>query len=208
MSRITEKEIGAIVQEYQEHLAGWRVVGNDTLVRVSGPVAQAIWFDRLRTGAYRPTARIHILSAPSGLGGSVVLPQFLGVKVRQVASQEHRRQLPNVIAALFAEVLPPINEPLDASAVVELAASQSKGRPAGAYAVACLFAALGQNADARRWIGEYHAAIRGLGLPEQPIDASRSTFLSQLEVWLDKSTSTKELAGVVDREKARLLSGV
>lgn len=205
--RLTAKEIGSIVRDYQAHLAGWQSVGSDTLLRVSGPVAQAIWFDRLRTGAYRPTARIHVLSAPDSSGGAVVLPQLLNVRIRQIASQEHQRKLPNVIAALRAEVLPPIDEPLDASAVVELAASQSKGRPASAYAVACLCAALGRSEDARRWIGEYYAAIRGLGLPEQPIDASRSTFLSQLEAWLDKSASTTQLAGVIEREKARLLSG-
>lgn len=173
---------------------------------MSGPVAQSIWFDRLRTGAYRPTARIQVLTAPDEPGGTVVLPQFLGVKNREIDARAHLRQLPAVLAALRSEVLPPIDRPLDANVVAELAAARSSGRPAGAYAVACLFAALGRTADARRWIGEYHSAVEALGLPEQPIDVSRSAFLRQLETWMEASTSDAELLNILEQEKVKLLS--
>ncbi len=194
------------MRDYQSHLSGWQVVGGDTLLRTSGPVAQSIWFDRLRTGAYRPTARIHVLAAPDEHGGTVVLPQFLGVKHREIDAQAHLRRLPSVLEALRAEVSPPIDRPLNASAVAELAATQSLGRPAGAYAVACLFAALGRTADVRRWMEEYRSALKAVGLPEQPIDVFRSSFLSQLETWIGVSTSEAELVNVVDEEKSKLLS--
>ena len=114
--------------------------------------------------------------------------------------------LPAVLAALRSEVLPPIDRPLDANVVAELAAARSSGRPAGAYAVACLFAALGRTADARRWIGEYHSAVEALGLPEQPIDVSRSAFLRQLVAWMEASTSDAELLNILEQEKVKLLS--
>lgn len=205
-ARLTSKEIGSIVRDYQAHLSGWEIVGGDTLLRTTGPIAQSIWFDRLRTGVYRPTARIHVLAAPDEMGGTVVLPQFLGVKHKEISAQAHMKQLPAVVEALCNEVVPTIDKPLDANVVAELAATRSHGRPAGAYAVACLFAALGRVAEARRWMAEYHSALSSVGLPEQPIDISRSSFLSQLEVWIAASVAEAELATVVQEQKAKLLS--
>jgi hypothetical protein len=205
-ARLTSKEIDLIVLDYQPHLPEWKVIGGDTLMRVGGLVAQSIWFDRLRTGAYRPTARIHVLAAPDEMGGTVVLPQFLGVKHKEISAQSHLKQLPAVVEALRSEVVPTIFKPLDANVVVDLAAARSHGRPAGAYAVACLCAALGRSTEARRWIAEYHSALSGLDLPEQPIDASRSSFLCQLEAWVAASVAEIELANVAQQQKAILLS--
>lgn len=205
-TRLTAKEIGAITIDYQTHLPGWEIVGGDTLLRIAGPIGQSIWFDRLRTGAYRPTARIHILAAPDQMGGTVVLPQFLGVKNKEISAQAHVRQLPAVLKALHSEVLPTINKPLNASVVAELVATRSHGRPAGAYASACLFAALGRFSDARLWIAEYHSAVTNVGLLVQPVDAVRSSFLKKLEGWIDASTVEAELATVIQQEKAKLLS--
>lgn len=205
-TRLTSKEIGSIVLDYQLHLPDWEIVGGDTLLRTAGPVAQSIWFDRLRTGTYRPTARVHVLAAPDEMGGTVVLPQFLGIKNKEVSARSHMKQLPAVIAALRSEIAPSIEKPLDANVVVELAVMRSHGRPAGAYAIACLFAAIGRVAEARRWIAEYHSALSGVGLPEQPIDAFRASFLSQLESWIAASVAEAELVTVVQEQKAKLLS--
>ena len=206
-AKLTSKEISVIVRDYHAQLPEWHIVGGDTLLRFGRSIAQSLWFDRLRTGSYRPTARIHVLVAPDERGGTVVLPQFLGVKNKEVTKQAHARQLPSVIAALHSELSPSIDKSLDENTVVELAASRSHGRPAGAYAVACLYAALGTTSEARRWIREYHAAIKAVGIPEQPIDVSRSSFLKQLEMWIEKSIVDTELSSVIEREKIKLLAG-
>ena len=64
--------IGLTVRDYQRHLPEWQIVEGGTLLRVGGCIAQAIWFDRLRTGAYSPTAGIHVLAAPDEHGGAVI----------------------------------------------------------------------------------------------------------------------------------------
>jgi hypothetical protein len=146
------------------------------------------------------------LVAPDELGGTAVLPQFLAIKNKEIDAQAHKGKLSDVIAALREEVSPPIGEPLNAETVAELAARRALGRPAAAYAVACLFAALGRSSDARHWIGEYHSAVEALKLPEQPIDVFRSSFLSKVGEWIAKQSCIDELLKVAEQEKAKLLA--
>ncbi len=204
-AKLTLKVIGTITRDYYVHLPAWQMVGNDMLARVSGPIAQVIWFDRLRTGAYRPTCRIHILAAPDELGGgTVVMSQLLGVKNRDIDIEQHTRLLPAVLKALQNEVSPPIHKPLDGHVVAGLLSQHSGGRPAGAYATACLYAALGRISDARYWMAEYYKALKNIALPEQPIDIGRSAFLKQLEGWMQLSNLEYELEKIVSSERLKL----
>src|SRR5262245_30837832 len=104
-AKLTAKEIEQIVADYQKAFPDWEHVGGDTLIRTSHLIGQAIWFDRLRTGAYRPTVRIHVFAAPSPdeTGGTVVLPQFLGIKNKEITARGHPAQFSAVVAALKSE---------------------------------------------------------------------------------------------------------
>ncbi len=205
--KLTISELAPIVADYRAAFPDWQLVGGDVLVRFSGPVAQAIWFDRLRTGTYRPTCRVHVLAAPTEEGGTVVLPQFLNIKVREIAPNAHAKSLSAVVAALKSEVLPSLGKALDARAVAELLRDRSPGRPANAYALACLFGALGRSEDAARWIGEYRSAITGLGLAPQPVDAERDAFLNKVGEWLRLPDRDARFAEIVEQQKSRLLQG-
>jgi hypothetical protein len=203
--KLTLTELAPIVADYMAAFPGWQLAGGDMLVRVSGPVAQIIWFDRLRTGAYRPTCRVHVLVAPSEIGGTAVLSQFLNIKIRELTLSAHVRSFSVVIAALKSEILPSLDRALDAGAVADLLRDRSLGRPANAYAVACLFGALGRPKESVQWIGEYRRAIAGLGLAPQPADAERDAFLDKVEEWLKMTNGNARFAEVVELQKARLL---
>ncbi len=202
--KLTTKQIQQIAADYQKAFPEWKLIGGDTLIRRHGPVAQAIWFDRLRTGNYRPTARIHILAAPDEGGGTVVLPQFLGIKNKEISATSHALRLQAVIAALKSEIVPSTIKALQEDDVADLLSSRSSGRPAGAFALACLFAAMGRTDKAREWIAAYHAAFEALRLPSQPSDESRASFLGTLEQWISKASYDSELSRVIEREGAKL----
>lgn len=67
---MTIEELAPIVSDYRREFPTWESLGQEMLVRFEGAVAQTIWFDRLRTGAYRPTCTVRILVAPSKPRGS------------------------------------------------------------------------------------------------------------------------------------------
>jgi len=203
LGKLTTKEIKQIVADYQSVFPEWKTVDGDTLIRTNHFIGQAIWFDRLRTGAYRPSARVHVFAAPDESGGTVVLPQFLGVKNREITARAHSKQFPAVVIAIKSEIVPPVAKALDAAAVAELLSARSAGRPVGAYALACLYAAIGRTDEAKRWIAEYHSAFNALQLPEQPSDRERSTFLAKICSWIEHSSCELELAAVAQREKVK-----
>jgi hypothetical protein len=205
-TKLTSKEIEQIVDDYHAALRDWQKVGGDTLVRTEELIGQSIWFDRLRTGAYRPTMRVHVFVAPDEGGGTVVLPQFLGIKTKEVSVKAHLRQFPAVMDALKNEVVPSIEKALNAEKVTTLLRSRAAGRPVGAYALACLFGAMERAEDARQWMIEYQKAFESLGLPEQPSDNARFKFLARLERWLNNGTSRCELAKIAKSEKMKFLN--
>lgn len=205
-SKITPKQMREIVAEYSSQFPSWTVVGFDALVRFNGAVAQLIWFDRLRTGTYRPTCRVHVLVAPSESGGTVVLTQFLNIKHREISLQNHQKMINSVTTSIKSEIIPAVSRPIDASNIAELLSDRPIVRPVNAYALAFLCASLGRNDDAKRWIAEYQKAFRDLGLPEQPSDTSRVELLKQLSKWIDYSDLKDQLAAIVTQESAKLMA--
>ncbi len=204
--KLTQKQIRQIVADYHAAFQEWLRVGDDMLIRVEGVVGQSIWFDRLRTGRYRPSARVNIFAAPDNGGGILVLHQFLGIKNKEINPSFHTQKLPSVVNALKTEITPSTVEMLDARMVADLLSREAVGRPAAAYALACLNAALGIEDAARRWIVEYHAAWNALVLDAQPSDNFRSTLLGQVEKWLDQGSSVDELAAIARVEQAKLFA--
>jgi hypothetical protein len=202
--KISSAEIRQIVADYLPFFPGWKVIGGDKLLRVDGLIGQSIWFDRLRTGAYRPASRLHVWVAPGPGEGSLVLAQVLDIKNREVALQSHAQQLRSVVDALKSEIVPSVVKPLDAKTVAELLASQACGRPTDTYALACLLAALGRSEEARGCIAHYHEALRLLELPFNALDRDRAEYLAKVETWMKQSTAVVELRAVAESEKAKL----
>ena len=206
MSRLPLDALAPILADYRKAFPAWRPVGPDCLVRLAGPLAQVIWFDRLRTGEYRPTCRVHVLVAPGSQGGTPVLSQFLSPRARQATARTHPQRLAAIVHALRTEVEPSPDQPLDARQVATLLASRSLGRPANAFAVACLFGALGDMAATEHWIIEYDAAVAQLGLAPQPIDSQRGAFLGILRQWLLFPDRQARFKSLITQQTALLLS--
>ena len=204
-NKISLRELVPIMADYRAAFPDWQLARGDILVRFGVLIAQVIWFDRLRTGDYRPTCGVYVLVAPSKEGGTSVLSQVLNIKIREITRQAHAQSLSGAVSALKSEILPSLGKPLDERVVAELLRERAKGRPANAYALACLLAALGRADDAIRWIGEYHSALAGLCLPSQPVDVERDAFLKKVEEWLKFPGRDARFAEVVEQQKSRLL---
>lgn len=116
-NKITLKEMAIIIGDYQAAFPEWQAVRGDTLVRINRAVGQAIWFDRLRTGAYRPTCRVHVLAAPGEWGGTAVLSHFLDVKFRSITLESHHVMFKYVVNDLNLKLIPKI---LDSENVANL----------------------------------------------------------------------------------------
>jgi hypothetical protein len=109
---LTKKQLIAYFQPYREAFADWTVEHDVMLTRTHGPLRQAIHFQALRSGAYRPSHAIDILvPVPDGCS---ILHKHLDVKHREVLPREHPAKWPLVLKAMEEQFLPPVRKPLDA----------------------------------------------------------------------------------------------
>lgn len=154
---MTKSELRKYVEAYRPLFCNWNAVGNDGFVRVSGPIAQMVWFENLRSGAYRPAAGVSILVAK---GGSM-LHQFLDIRNRQVLPREHDSKFERVCQAMCDQFVPSINSPLDASEVCRLCEERATGRIHDAHSLSALYAYLGDFDSARKWLESLKRLTKG-----------------------------------------------
>src|SRR6267142_2839700 len=95
---LTKKQLVEYFQPYREAFPDWAVEHDVTLTRTHGPLKQAIHFQAVRSGAYRPSHAIDIsMRVPDGCS---ILHKHLDVKHREVLPREHATKWPLVLKAM------------------------------------------------------------------------------------------------------------
>jgi len=188
-----------IVDDFRQRaFPHWRLIGNDRLVRESGPVVQQIGFERLRTGEYRPTGCIRVLVAPENAG----LHRFLNVRDRSVFPEQHRDKFDDVVRAIRREFVPCVDEPLDAETSLAIYASEMPLQSGDAVAIAALAAYLSKWEIAAEWCEKLIEMIGDGDIPGW--QRTQKQFADSLAKWIESGTAVTELSRIMDQERQRL----
>lgn len=119
---LTKRQLIGYFQSYRDALPDWAVEHDVTLTRTFGPLKQVIYFEALRSGAYRPGHSVDImLRVPDGCS---ILHKDLDIKHRQVLPREHVAKWPLVLKAMEEQFEPSICQPLDVAETLRLAEEQ------------------------------------------------------------------------------------
>lgn len=199
--RLTVTELKAIVEFYHEYFPAWKVIEKGTLVREDGPVAQAITFERLSGGEYRPTGHIRVLVVPEDVWG-FELPQRISKNhaINRRQDREYRRR---VLERIRAEFVPSVDQPLVAEDVLKLYEEQAYPSSPEAYSLAALNAYLGHDDRALYWCSRFSELVNQSANPWQDFDLKRKAFLDQLESWIKGGTTKEELEKVLQEERRK-----
>jgi hypothetical protein len=141
---ITKKELASVVDDFSSALPGWQVLGKAVVYRDCGPIRQIIWFQALRTGAYRPMHGISALSQPLAR----MLPQMLDVRNRETKLSQHSERLSKMLAAMEQQFQPAIRKPLDIAEVAKLCEAEARETTNDLTMLAVLHAWLGHKTEA------------------------------------------------------------
>ena len=133
---MTKAELRPYVAEYESQFQGWSKRDLQGYYRVSAPFAQLVWFENLRSGAYRPVMTVSILVLNRG----ATLHQFLEHPHREVLPRDHRSRYESVCGAMKAEFRPPITTDFDTEEAMQLFVNQSTERILDLSSLASLFA--------------------------------------------------------------------
>ena len=121
---MSKGQLKAVVSEYAARFPEWTIVFDGTaFVRRSGPIQQMIWFQKMRSAAYRPTHGISSLALPEA--HIRMLPQVLDVKHREIEHRWHDRKFADTLAAMEQQLRPDIRKPLDVAEVLALCEAEA-----------------------------------------------------------------------------------
>lgn len=194
-----KSELRHYLAAYRSLFEGWEERGV-CFFRVSGPFLQQVWFEALRSGAYRPVMDLSLLIAP---GGSVI-HQFLGIKNREVLPRDHDRRYMGVCNAIVEEFRPEVTMLLDESEAVQLFVAKSVRRILDASSLAALYAYLGDSSKAREMIQEVRQlASSKVELFDWEHDRVSETELLAAEI--ETGNQASYLAMIRENELARFL---
>jgi hypothetical protein len=201
--RLTKAEIRSIVRYYNSKLPQFEVLGHDMLVRSDGPVVQGISFERMSAGAYRPTPHVRVMVAPENVW-CFELSEPLSIKFRVTErlhdTSSHRDQ---VVAAMMAEVVPRLDQPLRAENVLELYERMAVPNFSQAYSLAALNAYLGRDLRALFWCDEYIRLVEGNPFGWYDEVVRMRDYLSQLREWIRAGESRRQLDRVLEAERLK-----
>ena len=162
------------------------------LTRTHGPLKQAIHFQSLRSGAYRPSHAINILTrVPDGCS---ILHRHLDVKHREVLPREHATKWPLVLKAMEEQFLPSIRKPLDVAETLRLAEEEADRDRIDninySTGLAVLSAYLGNTERALYWCGRVEETATHIGRPLGDWETRKRHYALELQqaVKLGKST--------------------
>jgi hypothetical protein len=199
---MTAKELRPFVDDYHRAFPDWQLLeGGELFGRESGPLLQYIGFERLSTGAYRPTCGIYYLCVPDRDGS--LGPQWLNVKVRQVKAREHESFREKVLEAIHTEIVPNVDAQLDADQVLRMHEAYEFIRSPDAHSLAALNAYLGNDDRALFWCLEFPRLVEQLGLGWQDFDVKRREFLEQLEKWIRAGEAKQQLERILQKERRK-----
>lgn len=199
--RMTLKELRPVVEDYHRMFRDWKILEGELLGRECGPLLQYIGFERLSTGAYRPTCGVYYLCVPDRDGS--LGPQWLNVKVRQVHPREHESLRDKVVEAIHREIVPSVDARLDGKQVLRLHEEREILRSPDAHHLAALNAYLGYDQRALYWCSQFSILVEQLGLGWQDFDYKRRAFLDQLEKWIKSGNAKEQLDRVLQEERRK-----
>jgi hypothetical protein len=137
---MTKKQLKDVVCEYATAFPDWTIFEDNAFVREHGPIQQMIWFQKLRSGAYRPT---HVVRAlPIVI--SRMLTQMLDVRNRETDYKRHKTRWRDVVGAMEQQFKPSIRKPLDIAEVASLCEAEARETTNDLVMLAILYAWLGR----------------------------------------------------------------
>ncbi|KQN71155.1 hypothetical protein [Sphingomonas sp. Leaf62] len=176
---ITKAELKEVVAEYAASFPEWVMfVDGTAFIRREGPIQQMIWFQKMRSAAYRPTHGISSLVLPET--HIRMLPQVLDVKHREIEYRWHERKFASTVSAMEHQFQPDIRKPLDIAKILGLCEAEASAMPDttnNMAMLAILNAWLGRDAEALNFcertqlcplptlapMPEWEAAMRAFG---------------------------------------------
>ncbi len=195
MRKLRASELALVMQDYRQHLAGWRLIGQDCLGREQGPVLQVIGFERHSWRAYRPMGFVRILVAPGGGGlNRLLLSLELGL---------HAHQMLKMLEAMRREFIPSIDAPLVPEEVLELCEREAIPSSPEAYSLAALNAYLGHYDRALCWCRRFPELVDPRHLGWQEWDIEQRDFLVKLEAWIHAGEAREQLEPVLEAERKK-----
>lgn len=194
MKKMTLSDLKPIFSDYANWLKDWQTVGKDKLIRVNGPIAQGILLDRLRTGHYRPTNFLQVLTLPKKSG--VVLMQHIR---RAVDPRNHSRVFDEIKKEAPREVFPPLNQSLDLDSSYSGLVARITSNPAQLVSMASLAAYFGDVPTYKQWKSSFFEELdlRFSSTKDKWI-ADYGNFLNALDDGLETGTCKSYLDQVID----------
>mgnify|MGYP001432930217 CR=1 FL=1 len=152
MARINNATLELIARDYRSVLNDdWRQLKKDEFWRFSGPIAQLLHLDRLRTEEYRPSFSIAVLTWPSKTIGGELL-QFLSLRNERMSYVMHQKKLPELISVIKAEVFFNPFEPINVEGVYRFYSQKAPKKVHQAASLASLAAYLKNYDDYGKWL--------------------------------------------------------
>jgi hypothetical protein len=199
--RLTMKELKPFVLDYYRAFPHWKLLLPDLFARESGPLIQAIAFERLSYGSYRPQAWVSYLCVPDRDGG--LDPQWLNVRLRQIDPRAHERLRDKVVEAIHREIVPSVDAPLDPVQVLALHEAKQCVRSPDAHHLAALNAYLAHEERALYWCMRFPEMVEQEGVGWHDFDFKRRAFLDDLKRWIKAGEAKQQLERIVQEERRK-----
>lgn len=190
---LTKQQLIACFQPYREAFLDWEVEHDTVLARARGPLKQTIYFQSLRTGAYRPSHAVEILlPIPDGCS---ILHSHLDIKHRDVFPREHSAKWPQMLKAMEEQFIPPIRKPLDVAETLQFGEKEAEvdrieniNHMAG---LAALNAYLGNTKRAGYWCGRLEIRAVHIGRPLGDWEVRKRQYALALQQAIDAGKGQK-----------------
>jgi hypothetical protein len=197
---MTKSELKRYVDSYKTYFCNWTQVRSEGFLRFSGPIAQQVWFENLRSGAYRPASAISILVARN----SVMLHRFLDVRNRQVLPREHEGKFKEICKAMEEQFVPPISLPLNPIEVLKTCEENARESIQDAHALSAFHAYFGNLDSARKWMDAIKRMTNGRdNLQDWEISCLQD--VKQLEQAIQQGNVREFLEEIRCAEESRLM---
>jgi hypothetical protein len=195
---MTKAELRQYVAAYEILFQDWNRREGIGYFRFSGPFVQQVWFENLRSGAYRPVMTVAVLLA----GGGATLHQFLDFPNREILPRDHDRKYESVRMAMRSEFRPEIGLPLDERAVLKLFVEQAIDRINDSSTLAALYAYFGEIEMAKEKI----STVRKLASVKEELfdwEQERIGEIEALSSAIDEERHKPYLLKCLDAERSR-----
>jgi hypothetical protein len=196
--RMTNRQLKEIVADYAASLPAWRSFEGTAFVREHGPVRQTVWFEALRTGAYRPMSGI----GASALPMVAMLPQMLDVRHRQATLRQHPDRKAAIMVAMEQQVRPSIHMPLDIAEILGLCEAEAREATNDFAMLAILHAWLGQRGKALSYCSRAQSCPPPTLAPIPEWETQIKTFCRSLAGAVEMGTASDFLRSAAEELRA------